>query len=334
MSDAKVKVGILGAGAMGGEHAYCLGEIENAEVAGVFSRNRERAEAAAKACNAEAVSDPFALISDGTIDAIDVCLPSANHREFVIAALAQGKHVFCETPFALRLDDAEAMIEAARKSKTILMVGLLMRSAAHYEHVHNLAASGELGKILSVVTFRLGSYLRPGAPDHKEHYSEPSTELMTFDFDFVQWLLGRPLRLTASAVSMDGVTPGEISAILDYEDSRTATVLASGIMPVSFPFSAGFRVVFERGAFELSTVFEDGPPKSTFTLFPERGAKNAVAVAGHNPYEKELRHFIACIRREADPDLLAPERALEALQLSLATQQSLREHKSVDLIAF
>ena len=75
MSDAKVKVGILGAGAMGGEHAYCFGEIENAEVAGVFSRNPERAEAAAKICNAEAVSDPFAIINDGTIDAIDICLP-------------------------------------------------------------------------------------------------------------------------------------------------------------------------------------------------------------------------------------------------------------------
>jgi UDP-N-acetylglucosamine 3-dehydrogenase len=333
MSDAKVKVGIVGAGAMGAEHAYCYGEIESVEVVGVFSRNRERAENAARTSNARSFVDAFAMINDPAIDAIDVCAPSANHREFVVAALAQGKHVFCETPFALQLDDAHAMIEAARKSKTILMVGLLMRSAAHYEHVHNIAASGELGKILSVVTFRLGSYLRAGAPDHKDHYSEPSTELMTFDFDFVRWLLGQPRRVTASAVNLDGGTPGEISAVLDYEGTTAATVLASGIMPASFPFSAGYRVVFERGAFELSTVFEDGPPKSTFTFFPAQGAKEAVAVPGHNPYEKELRHFIACIKGEADPALLAPEHALETLKLSLATQRSLLEHKSVDLIA-
>lgn len=331
MSDSKVKVGILGAGAMGGEHAFCLGEIEDAEVIGVFSRSRERAEAAAKICQAKAVSDPFALINDRSIDAIDVCVPSAIHREFVIAALAQGKHVFCETPFALRLDDAEAMIEAAQESGKVLMVGLLMRSAADYEHIHRIAASGELGRIMSIVTYRLGSYLRAGAPDHKEHYSEPSTELMTFDFDFAQWLLGRPRRITATAVNNENGIAGEISAVLDYDGSCAATVLASGILPASFPFSAGFRVVFERGAFELSLVFGDGPPKSTFTFFPQQGTGEAVTIAGHNPYEKELRHFIGGIRNDADLALLAPERALEALKLSLATQQSLREHRSIEI---
>jgi UDP-N-acetylglucosamine 3-dehydrogenase len=331
MSDSKVKVGILGAGAMGSEHAGCFRAIEGTEVVGVFSRNRERAAACAQICGAKPASDPLALINDPSIDAIDVCVPSANHREFVVAALMQGKHVFCETPFALKLDDAEAMIEAAKKSGKILMVGLLMRSAAHYEHIHRLAASGELGRILSVVTYRLGSYLRAGAPDHKEHYSDPSTELMTFDFDFVQWLLGKPRRLTATAVNTDNGVPGEISAVLDYEGSCTATALASGVMPVSFPFSAGFRVVFERGAFELNVVFEAGPPKITFTFFPQRGAMEALEIPGHNPYEKELRHFIACIRKEADPALLAPERALETLKLSLATQRSLREHRSIDV---
>ena len=331
MSESKVKVGILGAGSMGFEHADCYRAIETAEVACVFSRNRERARAAARICNAKPVSDPFALINDRSIDAIDVCLPSANHREFVTAALQQGKHVFCETPFALQLEDAQAMIEAARKSAKILLVGLLMRSTAQYEHIHRVAASGELGRILSVVTYRLGSYLRAGAPDHKEHYSDPSTELMTFDFDFVQWLLGQPRRVTATAVDTEHGLPGEISAVLDYEGSGAATVLASGIMPVSFPFSTGFRVVFERGAFELGFVFEDGPPKSTFTFSPERGTREAVAIPGHNPYEKELRHFVACIRKEADPTLLAAERAWETLKLSLATQRSLREHQSIDV---
>jgi len=329
MPASKVRVAILGGGAMGSEHAFSFGPIETAEVVGIFSRNCDRAEAAAKICGAKPVTDPFDLINDPSIDAIDVCLPSANHREFVVAALQRGKHVFCETPFALQLDDAQTMIEAARKSKTILLVGLLMRSIATYEHIHRIATSGELGRMMSIVTHRLGSYLRPGAPDHKEHYSDPSTELMTFDFDFVQWLLGQPRAVTATAVNAENGSPGEISAVLDYDGSCSATVLASGIMPASYPFSAGFRAVFERGAFELSLVFEDGPPKSTFTFYPQQGAKAAVTIAEHNPFEKELRHFIACIRREADPAILAPELAVEALKVSLATQRSLREHRTV-----
>jgi UDP-N-acetylglucosamine 3-dehydrogenase len=332
MSESKIRVGILGSGAMGTEHAGCYGSIDGVEVAGVFSRDRERASVAARICGARPVTDAMELIDDTSIDAIDVSVPSANHSQFVIAALKKGKHVFCETPFALSIDDARAMIDAARESKRVLMVGLLMRSIVEYQHVHRVAISGEHGKLLSVTAYRLGSYLRPDAPDHKPHYSEPSTELMTFDFDFINWLMGPPARISATAVNTERGTPGEISAMLDYGGARNAMVLASGIMPKSFPFSAGFRAVFERGAFELETVFQaGGPPKSDFTFFPDDGASRAVDLAGSNPYEEELRLFVSTIRGEADGHLLDAEHAMKALSMSIATQRSLRELRAIEL---
>jgi UDP-N-acetylglucosamine 3-dehydrogenase len=331
-SKSRIRIGILGAGAMGSAHAAAYRAIDDVEVAGVFSRSRGKAENAARICGAKAFTDPMQLIDDPSIEAIDVCLPTPVHPEFVSSALKRGKHIFCETPFALRLEDAEKMIELARKEKRVLLVGLLMRSAAHYEHIKQVAETREHGKLLSVTTYRLGSYLRGGAADHKEHYSDPSTELMTFDFDFVQWLLGPPARVTATAAT-EREAPGEISALLDYGASSSATVLASGLMPGSFPFSAGFRVLFERGAFELALVFQDGPPKIAFTFFPLEGSPETVAIAGHDPFEKELRYFIACIRGEADPALLDAQRALEALKLSIATQLSLQEHRTVEVDA-
>src|SRR5215469_10649656 len=200
MSESKIRIGILGSGSMGSVHAECLRDLPGVEVTGVFSRNRDHAAAAARICGAKATTDPMELIDSPSVDAVDVCVPSLHHRQFVIAALEKGKHVFCETPFALSIEEGRTMIDAAHQSNHILMVGLLMRSIAHYEHVHRVVASAEQGKLLSVTTYRLGSYLRPNAPDHKSHYSEPSTELMTFDFDFVQWLMGPPARISATAV--------------------------------------------------------------------------------------------------------------------------------------
>jgi UDP-N-acetylglucosamine 3-dehydrogenase len=194
---------------MGTAHADPYARFKDVKVIGVFSRNQERAEAVARICGAKSVNDAFALLDDPTI-AIDVCVPSANHREFVVAALQRGKHVFCETPFALQLRDAEVMIEAARHSGHILLVGLLVRSIAHYEHVHRVAASGRLGKILSVTAYRLGSYLRSEGPGRKEYYADPTTELMTFDFDFVQWLLGRPASISATAAKTESGSPRPI----------------------------------------------------------------------------------------------------------------------------
>jgi predicted dehydrogenase len=319
-----LRVGIIGAGAMGAEHAFVLGEMADVEVAGVFSRTEARARAVAESCGAAAFTDAAALIGSDAVDAISVCTPSDDHAPFVLAALAAGKHVFCETPFALQLDEARRMRDAARAAGRLLQVGLLMRSVAPYAHVKALAASGEHGRLLSLSTWRLGSYLRSGSPEHKPHYSDPSTELMTFDFDFANWLLGQPARLTAGAAGEARGGPGEISALLAYKDGRHATVQASGLMPVGCPFMAGFRALFEGAAFELRNSFQqNGPPISSFTMTDDAAPPREVELAGDNPYAVELRRFVDCIAGRADTALLDADRAIEALVLSHATQASL-----------
>ena len=195
-----VRIGILGAGAMGTAHAAAYAGIPEATVVGVFSRDPARARSAAAICKAEPFSNAAGLVRNAGVDAIDVCLPSAVRRAFVVPALSAGKHVFCETPLALRLDEAQQMLDAARRTGRLLQVGLLMRSLGAYEQVKATVSSGEHGRLLSVATWRLGSYLHADAPDHKAHYGDPSTELMTFDFDFIRWVMGPPMRLSASAV--------------------------------------------------------------------------------------------------------------------------------------
>jgi len=317
-----IRIGILGAGAMGTAHAEAYAGIAEATVVGVFSRDPVHARSAAAICKAEPFDDCAALIA--AADAIDVCLPSAIHHTFVVPALNAGKHVFCETPLALELDEARQMRDAARRADRLLQVGLLMRSLSAYEHIKTAASSSVHGRLLSVATWRLGSYLHPRAPDHKAHYGDPSTELMTFDFDFIQWLMGPPSRLSASAARSPQAAAGEITALLHYPDGRHATVIASGLMPPGFPFSVGFRALFERAAFDHRAVFEsDGPPKSSFTIFNDKAQGAPVPVPPRNPYQVELQRFVDCINGRADPALLDVERAIEALMLSVATQRAL-----------
>ena len=95
-------------------------------------------------------------------------------------------------------------------------------------------------------------------------------------------------------------------------------------MPPGFPFSAGFRALFESACFDHRSVFEgDGPPKSSFTIFNNKVRGAPVAVPSRNPYQVELQRFVDCINGRADPELLDVERAIEALMLSTATQSSL-----------
>ena len=332
MVDTPIRIGILGAGTMGTTHAAAYASLTDVTVVGVFARDPARARAAADLCKAKPFADAGELIRHAGVDAIDVCLPSAIHGDFVVAALDAGKHVFCETPLALRLDEARRMRDAARRADRLLQVGLLMRALGAYRHIKDVAAAGTYGRLLSVTTWRLGSYLHPDAPDHKAHYSEPSTELMTFDFDFIQWLMGPPNRLSASAVRTSQGAPGETSALLSYDDGRHATVLASGLMPPGFAFTAGFRALFDRASFEHQAVFDRIPPTASFTIVEGREPARSVSVPGQNPYEVELQRFMDCIRGRADPSLFDADRAIEALVLSTATQRSLEEARSVEVV--
>ena len=251
----EIRIALLGAGSMGTAHAAAYAAMPEVSVAGVFSRDPARAAAVGAICKAPPVTDAATLIQRADVDAIDVCLPSAAHHDVVVAALAAGKHVFCESPLALDLDQARRMRDAARRAGRLLQVGLLMRSVSAYGHVEAVARSGEHGRLLSVATWRLGSYLHADAPDRKAHYGDPSTELMTFDFDFVHWLMGQPQALSASAARAPDGRPGEISAVLSYPEGRHATVIASGLMPPGTPFTVGFRALFERAAFEHLSTF-------------------------------------------------------------------------------
>jgi predicted dehydrogenase len=313
-----IRVGLLGAGAMGAEHAFCYGQMTGVELAGVFSRSRDRAAAVAAPFGCVATDDPAMLIENPSIGAIDVCLPTPVHAGFVLAALAAGKHVFCETPLTLDLDEGRRMRAAARGADKLLQVGLLMRSISTCGLVKAAVDSGEHGPLLSVTTHRLGSYLRPDAPDHKAHYSDPTTELMTFDLDFINWVMGRPCSVVARSAGQGG----EVSALLAFEDDRTATVLASGVMPAAFPFTTGFRAVFADATIATETTIADGAFNSWVKLF--RGTEALTPDTRHdNPYQIELERFIACMAGGADPALLDVDRALEALSLSRAVQESI-----------
>lgn len=325
-----MKIAILGAGTMGTEHANVYANNIGAEVAYVFGHDIEKLKTNAKMLGAKPTADLDEVLGDPSVEAVDVCLPSPVHSDFVIKALDAGKHVFCETPMTLSLKEAEAMHAAAKKNNKLLMVGLLMRSLGYYKYIKQAIDKGELGATLGVYAYRLGSYLRSNGPDHKPHYGNPTTELMTFDYDVMGWLFGAPKSLTARASMFEG-QPGHVTATLDY-GSFAAQVEASGVMSVSFPFSVGLRVVGEKQVLEITTKFvPDGPPDSTLMCYPAKGEAHVVDIDGGDPYETEILYFLDAVAGKVDPELLSSARAIEALKLSIATQESLKSGEKVTL---
>lgn len=127
-----VRIGLLGCGFIGKVHAKAYAQIPDAKVVAVVDRDSGRAKEVAEELGAEVVPVVDDLLSRQDIDMVDVCLPTYLHADHVIAAARAGKHVLCEKPMALSLEQADAMIEATEQAGVAFMVGHTLRFWPEY----------------------------------------------------------------------------------------------------------------------------------------------------------------------------------------------------------
>jgi len=147
-----IKVGIIGCGKIAQvRHIPEYAANPNAEVYGFYDINQARAEALAVKYGGKAFASYEELLADPEIEAVSVCAANHAHAEISIAALKAGKHVLCEKPMAVTLEECEAMVAAAKESGKYLMIGQNQRLAKAHAKAKELIEQGAIGKVL---TFR------------------------------------------------------------------------------------------------------------------------------------------------------------------------------------
>jgi predicted dehydrogenase len=155
MTKPKLRIGLIGSGFMGKAHAFGY-----ANAARVFDLPYElelhtladiNDEAAAKAAAAlgfgRSTSDWRSLAADPDIDVVNITAPNALHREMALAAIAAGKHVYCEKPLAPLASDARKMAEAAEQADVKTQVGFNYLCNPMLNLARDMIAAGELGEI-------------------------------------------------------------------------------------------------------------------------------------------------------------------------------------------
>jgi UDP-N-acetylglucosamine 3-dehydrogenase len=146
-----VRIGLIGCGAVARRFHLPAFRAAGAEIVAFSSRGSASAEAAAREWGSgKVVADWRELVAIDEIDAVDVCTPNASHAEMTTAAANAGKHVLVEKPIATTLDEADAMISAARAQDKILMTAHNVRYAPPFVAVAEEIASGSLGEIGAV----------------------------------------------------------------------------------------------------------------------------------------------------------------------------------------
>jgi predicted dehydrogenase len=148
MSDRPLRIGILGAARIAPSALIAPAAATGvAEVVAVAARDAGRARAFANEHGLPIVATDYqALVEHPEVEAVYNALPPARHAEWTIAALAAGKPVLCEKPFAMNAGEAQAMVAASRAHGQVLMEAFHYRFHPLFERVLDIVASGEIGE--------------------------------------------------------------------------------------------------------------------------------------------------------------------------------------------
>jgi predicted dehydrogenase len=325
-----VQVAVLGAGFMGSTHAKAYAAIPDVAVAAIYAPSSDRGDPLAREIGSRWTDDLATVLADPSIEAVDICLPTPQHREVAESALAAGKHVLLEKPIALSLEDARALVQAKEASDRVFMIAHVLRFWPEYVEIARRVGSGELGKPRTGFASRRQPFPAWSALFSRSDLTGGAViDMMIHDYDALNWVFGAPLGVTARGMrnSHSGGFD-QVQVLIDYDDGVSALVDGGMMMPESYPFSSRLEVLCEEGAMEYAfraggRSVEMGGGVNELTLFPSEGDPLRLSPAQVDPYAAECAYFIDVIRRGDVADRATPVDALQALAVALAARDSL-----------
>lgn len=307
MSD--LSVAIVGTGGIYRlAHGPAWRQITRAKVNATCDIIPERAEQARQELGTESCFGSIEeLLENDGIDLVDICTPPYSHAEITIKALRAGKHVICEKPMALTLEDAKRMIQTSRETDRHLYIGHTRRFDRRWIQVKEQISSGRIGEPVSI---RWNERCWAGFPKDNWHW-DPQNGGVLMDLgvhvaDLFTWLLdARPTEVFAKGLSVRE-EPREQGCFdfglvqMGFEGGKQGLIEVSWAHPKDYaPFYSSMEIIGTRGKLSLS----------------DRGAapmavvKNGVEVPRYSPllstfpesFVDELDHFFDCVTGKAKP---------------------------------
>jgi myo-inositol 2-dehydrogenase/D-chiro-inositol 1-dehydrogenase len=330
-----MRVGIIGTGTMGEIHAAAW-QTTDAELVGCTSLHPAQREALAKRYNIRGFSDRAELLD--CVDLVDICVPTFLHKSLVLDAARAHRHVICEKPIALTLEDAAAMIHGCNQAGVRLFVGMVVRFFPQYRLAKELVTSGQLGQ-LGVVRLKRVTYppriaeTRSGSLRDNWYLDENRSggmiiDLMIHDFDYARWLAGEVKRVYARR-GRSATGPAQYTqAILRFQSGALALVEGGWANPAGI-FRTAIDLSGSGGLVEWNS--DQAPSVQTF-FSSKSGEADSVGLPlsglSEDPYTTEIQHAYSAIQSGSPFEVTAGD-AFQALRIALAVKESLSTGRSV-----
>lgn len=330
MSD--VKVGLYGCGGMGKSLVSGLVTIEGARLVAGVDVVQESRDAFAQEYNVPTFESLGAMFAEVDLDGVIVAVPNSFHAPGTIESAEAGKHVFCEKPMALTLEDCRAMIQACKDAGVKLQIGQVLRYLPDFRKAIELVETGMLGTPLH------GSICRYGPPkknwantwrDDVGVVGHNLFEVSVHEIDFARCIFGKPVAVSGWDISFDPESPLwalATTGVIEFESGgvciltegnfnfigRTEVELSGSGGSVRFQWGRDFiyRSADGDGSFEC--------PSSELGEGVEAGTR------------REVREWIEAIAN-GTPCTIPGEEGMANIEIALAILESSKRRARVEL---
>ena len=334
------KVGIVGVGFMGMVHYLTYQNLSGIEVVAICDSNRDRL-----AGDWTGIQGNFGppgqqmdlsgiavyetseeLAADPNVDLVDITLPPSMHTDVAVQALQAGKHVFCEKPMAMSVDDCDRMLAAAKEFDRQLLIGHVLPFYPEYAWALQEILSGKHGRLLGGSFKRiisdpawLTNFWNPDA------VAGPMLDLHIHDAHFIRLLFGMPTGVTTRGSQRNGLAE-RWHSLFEFADNNLCVHATGGVIyQQGRPFLHGFEIqlekatlVFEFGVMTSSTGEQEGSYLCKATLLDSEGNAHCPELGDGDPmqaFSAELEHVSQVLQGNAEAGALACELARDAIEI-------------------
>ena len=338
MTKNKKKIGLVGAGRLGLQHAHILSnKVLGATLTAVCSVVPQELERVERELGITRLHQDYNEFLKNDLDAVVLASPVGLHIQQMKSALESGAHVFCEKPMGADVQECrEALQLALNHPDRVIAVGFMRRYDPAYTYINQKIESGVIGDIVMIRCYGIDAVsMIDGFLPYAEKSGGIFLDLMIHDYDMVRWLSGDEV---ATIYAQGGVY--KYPELAEYGDADAAVSVAhlrDGAMALFFAgrFAAhGYHIETEVIGTTGSLRMGDVPAQHQAQIYLNNGITTECVQSFHerfySSYVRELQQFVDCIHSGAQP-LVGVEDGLWATVIAAAATESYREKRPVNI---
>lgn len=306
-----MKIALLGTG-FGQAHAAIFAQHPDVDEVVVFGRTPQKLAKISGQFGFATTSDLHALITDPSVDLVDVCLPTSLHADVAVRAMRAGRDVLIELPLAATLADAHRIVATQQATGRQAFVDMFSRFSPANQQLRQAVTDHRYGPLKALEIEGRTALLWEG---YDLSLQTLALDMMHTDFDLATGLLGQPATVQMAGTGGIGGRGSAAEVILGYQHT-IVRCSSSALMPRPYGIRGGWRATFTGAVLEyVMRAGFTGQGPSSLTEYTTEG-EHPIDLSATSPYAAMIEHVLACLTGRAD-NLIEPASVLLALELTL-----------------